>query len=321
MQDLAKLKTNTEWRAVRVEVERLLLGALGDSSRDRAELQVKTLDETSYPGYTRRRISYFVDEWERVSAWLFVPEGRDEVPGILCCHRMIARGKDECAGIDAGPMLAFAKHYAELGYVTLAPDCITSGERVPHGMKAYDTRSFYKDYPKMSAIGKMLLDHAHALDALCETKRVDSARIGVVGHGLGACNALLLAAFDERVQACVAYNGFTRFADDKEPGRWAGEEGPVLWPQLGDAIKKRVFAFDWEHILALCAPSPTLVLTALNDPALSNTKSCEKAGKLAKCVYKLLGAADALEQVSHSEGAEMTPELVLQADDWFERWL
>ncbi|MBX7259399.1 MAG: prolyl oligopeptidase family serine peptidase, partial [Candidatus Hydrogenedentes bacterium] len=200
-------------------------------------------------------------------------------------------------------------------------DSITAGERIGHGLKPYDTKSFYKDYPKMSALGKMLQDHTYALDALSEAKRVDSARIGVIGHGLGGCNALFAAAFDERVQVCVASGGFTRFADDKEPQRWASEEGFVYWPQLREVIKKREFAFDWEHILALCAPSPTLILTALNDPSLSNTKSCEKAGKLAKGVYKLLGASDALTQVSHSDGDDLSPDVIIRADDWFERWL
>lgn len=321
MQDLAKIKSNVEWRAMRTELERLISSALGERSRDRVELQVKTLDEQSFPGYTRRRISYFVDEWERVSAWLFIPDGREEAPGILCCHRMAPRGKDECAGLDGSPQFAFARHYAELGYVTLAPDCITSGERVGHGLKPYDTKSFYKDYPKMSAMGKMLHDHAHALDALSEAKRVDSARIGVIGHGLGACNALVAAAFDERVQVCVASGGFTRFEDDKEPQRWAAEDGFVCWPQLRESIKKKEFAFDWEHILALCAPSPTLVLTSLNDPGLSNSKSCEKAGKLAKGVYKLLGANEAFSQVSHSSGDTLPQDILMRADDWFERWL
>ncbi len=321
MQDLSKLKGLSEWPAVRAQIEAAVRAVLGEIDGDRVELQMKTLDETSFPGYTRRRVNYFVDEWERVSAWLFVPDGRDEVPGILCCHQAVTQGKDEPAGVNGDPRLAFAQRYAEMGYVTIAPDCVTSGERQSHGLQPYDTKSFYKDHPKMSVLGKMIQDHTFALDAMCELKRVDPARLGVIGHGMGGTNALLLSAFDQRVQCCVSSCGFTRFAEDKNVERWATETGFVQLPKLRDAIQKKAFPFDWEHLLALVAPSPTLVIASLNDEVLSNPKSAEKATKAAKTIYKYLGAADALGQFSHHAGHAMSHESLEQADDWFERWL
>lgn len=321
MQDLSKLKSLSQWPNVRGAIEANVSNILGELPLERVELQLKVLDEVSFPGYSRRRVNYFVDEWERVSAWVFVPDGREEVPGILCCHQLAPQGKDEPAGISGDSTLAFAKRYAELGYVTLAPDCITAGERKPAGLPHYDTRSFYKEYPKMSVLGKMLLDHMCALDALSEVKRVDPARLGVIGHDLGGCNALLLAAFDQRVQCCISSCSFTRFADDKNVGRWAAENGFVLLPKLHEAIKKRSFPFDWEHILALAAPSPTLIISSSSDAVLSNPKSSEKAIKLARSVYKLLGAGDALDSYVHDAGHAVTSEVLERADDWFERWL
>jgi len=310
------------WPNARSQIEATVLSVMGPiASKDRVELQTKTVDELSFPGYVRRRVNYFVDEWDRVSAWLFVPERKDEMPAIVCCHSAAPQGKDETAGLEGEPLMALAQHYAELGYVTLAPDCITAGDRISTGLAPYDTKSFYKDYPKMSAMGKMLSDHMYAVDVLCEVKRVDSARIGVVGHGMGAANALFLAAFDERIQTCVASCGFTRFSADKNPERWALDSGFVYFPLLREAVKKGEFPFDWEHILALLAPSPTLVVTALNDPIYSNTKSCEKAVQLASSVYKLLGASEALGHLLHESGHRITPEALEAADDWFERWL
>ena len=321
MQDLSKLKGLSEWPSVREKIDTAVRNVIGDIAAERVDLQMKTLDETSFPGYTRRRVNYFVDEWERVTAWLFVPDGRDEVPGILCCHQAVPQGKDEPAGLRGDPAQALARRYAELGYVTIAPDCITSGERQSHGLPPYDTRSLYKDHPKKSALGKMLQDHTYALEAMCELKRVDPARLGVVGHGLGGTNALLLAAFDQRVQCCVASCGFTRFADDKHPERWASDDGFVQLPELRAAIEKKSYPFDWEHILALIAPTPTFVVTSLDDEVLSNPKSCEKAVKSAKTMYKFLGAADALIQYTHHEGHKLSPDTLEQADEWFERWL
>lgn len=321
MVDLSKVKSAGQWPKTRKEVETAVLDVMGSLQRERAELQYKIVDEQFFPGYVRRRVNYFVEEWERVSAWLFLPEDRDEVPAILCCHQTVPQGKDEPAGLEGEPRLAFARHYAELGYVTIAPDCITAGERVSPGLAPYDTTSFYKDHPKRSAMGKMLWDHMHAIDLLSELKVVDPARIGVIGHSLGGYNALFLAAFDERVQACVASCGFTRFAEDDDPERWVRDSGFCHLPKLREAVKKSQYPFDWEHILALAAPTPTLLLTAANDPVFPHTESCDVAVERARRVYDVLGAPEALTNYRHSGGHDVPYEALQEADSWFERWL
>jgi hypothetical protein len=178
MQDLTKLKGLSEWPPVREKIDAAVRDVLGYMDPERVELQMKTLDEMSFPGYTRRRVNYFVDEWERVTAWLFVPDGRDEVPGILCCHQAVPQGKDEPAGVKGDPCLALAQRYAEMGYVTIAPDCATSGERQSHGLQPYDTKSFYKDNPKKSILGKMMQD----LCTRCAV-RFEARRPGAAGRG------------------------------------------------------------------------------------------------------------------------------------------
>ncbi|MBN2309215.1 MAG: dienelactone hydrolase family protein [Candidatus Hydrogenedentes bacterium] len=321
MVDLATMKSLTEWPKARKAIIQAVKQVFGALPKDHVELQVKVVDETSGPSYVRQRINYFVDEWERVSAWLFIPEGKDEVPGILCCHRRVPQGKEEAAGIEGDPRLAFAHHYASLGYATIAPDSVAAGERAPHGLDPFDTSHLYRDNPKMSALGKMLVDNVHALDALCETKRVDVERLGVVGHGLGGTAALILASLDERIQACVASCGFTRFADDSRPQRWVDDDGFSALPKLKEAVEGNSFPFDWEHLLALAAPNPTLLITALNDEVLAKTRSCGKAVKLAQTVYALLGEAEALQNHEHHDGHSMTEECLARADEWFERWL
>jgi dienelactone hydrolase len=321
MVDLSKLKSIAEWPKARASIESAVMKVLGAMPKERAELQVKTSDETCFSGYTRKRVKYFVDDWERISAWLFTPDGQTDVPALLCCHQGIPQGKAEVAGLGGDPMLAFAEHYAQLGYVTIAPDTITAGERVSSRLDPFDTASFYKDNPKQSAFGKMLWDHIHALDVLCGLECVDPERLGVVGHGLGGTNALLLAAVDERIQACVASCGFTRFADDKKPERWSRDSGFIFMPKLKKAIETKEYPFDWEHILAMAAPTPILVATALNDDQLSNTKSCGKACKLASTIYKFLGENSALESIVHKDGHALSRGVLDTADEWFERWI
>lgn len=319
--DLSKIKRLTQWQEAREAIESAIREVLGPLPTLRADLQVKTIDEFEHRGYVRRRVNYFVNEWERVSAWLCIPDGKDDVPALLCCHQTVPQGKDEPAGLNGDPNLAYAKRFAEMGYVTLAPDCITAGERVSPGHNPYDTAVFYSDNDEMSAMGKMLWDHAVALDVLSETKRVDAARLGVIGHSLGAYNAIFLAAFDERIQACAASCGFTRFEDDTNPERWARDEGFVHFPRLRPAIEARQYPFDWEHILALAAPVPILLLTALNDDIFPHTESCGVAVERAQRVYSLLGAPEAIENLEHMDGHSMPVEAFDRAAEWFEQWL
>jgi dienelactone hydrolase len=267
-------------------------------------------------------VNYFVDEWSRITAWMFVPEDERDCPAILCLHGRTPAGKDECAGIDpSNPALAFARRYAELGYVTLAPDSITCGERISARGMALDTRNFYKDNPKLSALGKMLWDHVCSLDLLGDTKEVDPGRIGVIGHDLGAVNALLLAAFDDRIRAAVASCGFTRFAAEATAERWAPDEGLVLLPKLRGAFETREFPFEWEDVLALIAPNPVLIASASNDEILPNAGSVADAVSTAQAVYDMLGAKDALCHVGHEGGHAMTLEVAEFAEAWFDRWL
>jgi len=321
MIDLKKVETLADWQQLRPEIERTVRDALGLTPRDRPDLQMKTVDEEEYEGYVRRRINYFVEDWERISAWLFIPEDKEESPAILCCHSMVGQGKDEPAGVEGNPLLAFAQHYAQMGYVTLAPDCITAGERVSVGLYPFDTKMYYRDNPRQSAMAKMLWDHVRAIDALCELKRVDNERIGVTGHGFGAQNALFLAALDERVQACVASCGFTRFEDDAAPERWAMQEGFTYIPKFRKAVREGRFPFDWEHVLALATPTPMLILAGLNGDQGNNPNSCKKAVKMTRRIYDLLGASEALAVRCRSKKQDLDLTTRETADSWFERWL
>lgn len=321
MVDLTTLTDAAAWSRARKDIVESVKGLLGQRVAKRADLQLGVADEMEFPKFYRRRVNYFVDDWTRVSAWMFLPKYHEEAPAILCCHQECKQGKDEPAGLSGNGRMAFAAHYAELGYVTLAPDSITAGERVSSQSQAYDTKLFYKDYPKSSLLGKMLDDHLHALDVLEEERTVDSARIGVIGHGLGGTNALLLAATDGRVQSCVASCGFTRFVSDPNVERWVSNSGMTLLPKLRDSIADKSFEVDWEHLLAMAAPSALLVITAMGGAIHANPESCGEAVEQVGKLYKYFGAPRAIEHFTHDDGYQMTYEGLDAADDWFERWL
>jgi len=321
MQDLAKITSLTGWPEIRKSLETSFSSTLQMPSYENVDLQIRIAEENEVRGLTRRQIVFTLTETELAMAWLFLPEGREDVPGILCCHHETPYGKDECAGLEGNSRMAFAQHYAELGYVTLAMDMPTVNRRASSKREPYDTTAFYRENRKTSFAGKTLADHRRALDIFSEVKRVDPTRIGVIGHGIGGLNALLLSACDDRVQACVASCGFTRFATDKNAGIWPHIENTVLYPEIKKCASDKTFPFDWEHILALAAPTPLQIITSLSNSVHDNPKSCQKAVSSAAKIYKLLGAPGAIDHFTHHDGHVVAPETIEVADDWFERWL
>ena len=321
MVDLTKITSLTGWPEIRKTIEDTFYATLQVPRYEPVELQMRILEENDFRGMTRRQIVFAMSDVELTTAWLFIPEGREEVPAILDCHSETPYGKDEPAGLEGNPRLAFAQHYAELGYVTLAIDMPTVSRRGNNKREPYDTSHFYKEMKNVSFAGKTLANHKRALDVFSEIKRVDTTRIGVIGHGLGGLNALLLAACDDRIQACVSSCAFTRLATDKHAGGWAGLDDLVLCPQLKKMAETGKLSFDWEHILALAAPTPVQVITAIFDTLHDNPKSCQKALNSAAKIYKLLGAPGAIDHFTHHDGHTVAPETVEVADEWFERWL
>lgn len=321
MVDLTKITSLTGWPEIRKNLEEVFLSTLQVPRYEQVELQIRVLEENEIHGLTRRQIVFSITDVELITAWVFIPEGREDCPGILCCHHETPNGKDEVAGLEGNARLAFAQHYAELGYVTLAIDVPTVCKRASNKREPYDTQAFYKENKNISFAGKMLADHRRALDIFSELKRVDPTRIGVIGHGLGGLNALLLAACDDRIQACVSSCGFTRFATDKNAGRWPDLEHLTLYPQIKKLASTGKFPFDWEHILALAAPTPVQIITSLSNALHDNPKSCQKAVTSAAKIYKLLGAPGAIDHFTHHDGHAVAPETIEVADEWFERWL
>lgn len=321
MLETGQVKDLADWPKHRAQIESAVNGVLGPLSREKPDLQVKVMDELSFPGFVRQRVNYFVDEWERVTAWQFLPEDAEDCPAILCLHDRHPDGKNEPAGISGDPHLAFAQRLAELGYATFAPDCVTAGERVLSSRVPYDSSTWYAEHPRGCLLGKILQDHMRALDALQETRQVDGERIGVVGHGFGGTNALLLAATDPRIRATAASCGFVPFEKDSNLRRWFDDDGLVLAPKLQSAAEKRAFPFEWDDLLAMIAPNPTLLLTAQNDEQLPEAKHCKKAVESARNVYSLLGSSEALKEIRHKEGHRMTFELFDSVVAWFDQWL
>ena len=96
----------------------------------------------------------------------------------------------------------YARHLAERGFVTLAPDYPSFGD-YPYQFPAEDGY--------ISGTMKAIYDNHRAIDLLQELKQVDPENIGCIGHSLGGHNTIFTSVFDTRIKAMVSNCGFTHF--------------------------------------------------------------------------------------------------------------
>jgi len=313
-------KSKDQWKQHRAAIRRSIEHSLGPVPVSPVALDIREIERT-VDGVDRRKISYTVEPHERVNAYLTVPPGDRPRPGIVVFHQTTEQGKDEAVGISGKPSLFFAADLARRGYVTLAPDSITAGERID-AYGAFDTRGFYQRHPSWSAMGKMIYDGRRAVDVITSFDFVDASRIGVIGHSLGAEEAMVVAAFDPRIKAAVASCGFATFAADSKPTRWARDHWFLYMPRLrATMLQGRLPEWDFDDMIKLIAPRGYFNYATTEDTIFPEGRSAHEATESARPVWKLFGASDKLVSVLESGPHDITPGAKQQAYEWFDKQL
>jgi dienelactone hydrolase len=203
------------------------------------------------------------------------------------------------------------------GFIVVAFDQIGFGSRL------HEARRFYDRHPQWSLLGKMVTDTRTVLDAVSVLEEVDTAQIYLLGYALGAKVGLLTAALDERVKGLVAVSGVDALRLD-QPEK--GTEGLRHYSHLHGLLPKLGFflghenraPFDYDEVLALIAPRSVLVVAPELDrfaPVADVRMEVAEAQK----VYRLLGAADALELRTPRDFNRFTRELQAQLYSYLEK--
>ena len=285
-----RVATADEWRRKRADIRARVLDMMGPMPEASAPLAPETAGRTEEAGYSRIKVIYRAADGGPVPAWLLMPKGRGPFPAVLAAHPTHESGKDSVVGLDAKPHQVYGKELAERGFVVLAPDTITAGERVMPGSQPYVTEAWDKANPGWSAMGKMLSDHMRGVDYLASLPEVRKGAIGAIGHSLGGYNAFFLAAFDERVRAAVSSCGFTPIGGASKPFAWSRESWFVHFPRLGRYLRAGMAPFDFHEVMAMAAPRALFNFSAADDSIFPDIAAIRAAAGQVGEVYGLLGA-------------------------------
>lgn len=308
------------WAARRAGIEDKIREVLGPCPDRVPPLDVETIEERVQPAYVQRKIEYTVETGDRARAFLLIPhELRERAPAVLCLHETAAEGKLRVMGMTGKEDLAYAPELALRGTIALAPDIVSTGERVFPGAAPLDTKPFYERFPGRTVEAKNLWDHMRAVDLLQSLPEVDGARIGAIGHSLGGRSTHYLAAFDRRVVCAVMSCGICPHASYYRLFRQRSAYDPLPTRRTYIEAHNRL-PYEKHELMALIAPRPLLIVTPANDPERRHDEVSEMAHKVFE-VYRLLGEPSHFARLLHGFGHNTPPFVRGVMLDWLAQHL
>ncbi|XP_023523979.1 uncharacterized protein LOC111788064 isoform X1 [Cucurbita pepo subsp. pepo] len=232
--------------------------------------------------------------------------------------------------------------YASRGYVAIAIDSRYHGERAKNKTTYRDALvSSWKRGDTMPFIFDTVWDLIKLADYLTKREDIDPCRIGITGESLGGMHAWFAAAADTRYAVVAPIIGVQCFRWAIDNDKWQArvesikpvfEEARI---ELGmNEINKEVVTKVWNRIapgldskfdsiysVPAVASRPLLLLNGADDPR------CPIAGLDAtvsrtQTVYQNFGCPENFKFIAQPGiGHAMTPEMVKEASDWFDRFL
>jgi dienelactone hydrolase len=313
------------WRQeLRGTVEELLGGVPPATQPPFAE-QLARHDED---GYTRLHLAIRGRDGVETPAYLLVPHGipaGQRRPAVLALHGH-GYGKGEVVG-DPGTgseqaraerrahIVAhnydYARRYAQMGFVVLAPDARGFGERAEGSEQGCHVPGVISLFLGQPIAGQRLRDDMAALDYLVSLPEVDGERVGCAGLSEGGKRTLYLAALDDRVKAAVISGYYSTLKG--AVGEWDKLSGWDICNYVPGLLRYA----DYPDLAALIAPRPLLIENATDDP-LYYQPAVNEALALTRRTYEAHGAASHFDVDLFTGGHRWSG---AKSFAWMEHWL
>jgi len=318
-----KIKSKTQWEQRCKYIRERLFNTIGSPPISRNTRAIEVIDKEELEKYDRTKISYCVGEGEMITAYLLTPkEMKNQLPAILALHQTVSSGKDEVVGLDGHQDYAYGHELAERGYIVLAPDHLTAGERIYPERESFDSGPFYENHNNWSMVGKNLEDSKSAVDVLHSLECVNKSKIGVIGHSHGGHNAIFAAALDDRIKVTVSNCGLSVFSEEEERMEWSLEEGYIYIPKLRKYFLEDMDPpFDLHEVAALIAPRPWLNISAYEDVAYGNQEFLAEVGTSLFQVYSLYNASSEFGYYMHGNNHSYPKSARALSYEWLDQYL
>lgn len=325
------------WERKRLSILRRSRMILGEAPPVKGDvIEPEILIESQRNGYKERKVQFSSGTGDTIRGYLLIPNGTTASlprPAIIALHST-GPGACQTVGLTPKENRCYGMELAQRGYVVLAIDVISAGERVYPGYKPYYTNEFYNKYPDWSAMDKMIFDHKRGLDYLCSLDIVDSERLGCIGHSLGGYNSFFLNAFEPRIKAAVSSCGLSPMGRTDVPYQFARGDWFVHFnPGCREYIRAGMIPCDMHEVMALCAPRPLFNYSAKQD-TIYYPHSVQKNSNILEWwqvvdealtqvsrVYEISGVEDRFVRIERDGGHDFPPDIREKAYCWLDKWL
>ena len=314
--------TKAEWEAKREAIRSVWLDYIGGLP-PRVPTKYEVISETPEQDHVRQKIVYDTVYGDRVTAYLLIPnsvrESGKRSPAVLALHGTGEPGKDSVASPKG--KRPYGIELASRGYVVLAPDALTSGDRIYPGLKYFRDAPFYAKHPAWTTVAKNLTDHMQGVDLLAAHALVDPQRIGAIGHSFGAYNAYFLAGADERIKVAVASCGFLPFTGNKTPGHWGVRDWYTHLPRITPDLENGRVPFEFHEIVALAAPTPLFFYNGQSDNIVPHWRTVGDCMVDLRTLYAWMKAEERFISLLGAGGHDFPEPIRKMSYDFLDRWL
>ena len=236
-------------------------------------------------GYEALKIKFNINKWERVTAYLLVPDKKKEggLPALLMLHDHGAHfsiGKEKMVrpfGVDS-LVVADAEdwvqrcydgryvgdEFARAGYVVLSTDALFWGDRGRKEGVRYDSQQALS--ANLLQMGTswgawITWDDIRSAEFLAHLPMVDGERIGCVGFSMGAYRSWMAAALSDVIRASVSVcwmNDTEHLMSLTNNQNKGGSAYSMLVPGIRNLM-------DYADVAALACTKPTLFFNGSRD--------------------------------------------------------
>lgn len=325
------------WERKRLSILKRSKTMLGEAPPVKGDtIEPEILTELQRNGYKELKVQFSSGTGDTIKGYLLIPDGTTTSlprPAIIALHST-GPGASQTVGLTPKENRCYGMELAQRGYVVLAIDVISAGERIYPDYQPYYTNEFYNKYPGWSAMDKMIFDHKRGLDYLCSLDIVDSERLGCIGHSLGGYNSFFLSAFEPRIKAAVSSCGLSPMGRTDVPYQFARGDWFVHFnPGCRDYIRAGMIPCDMHEVMALCAPRPLFNYSAKQD-TIYYPRSVQKNSNILEWwqvvdealtqvsrVYEISGVEDRFVRIERDGEHDFPPDIREKAYSWLDKWL
>lgn len=321
---LHNIETMDQWKVKREEILKRWHTYIGGIP-DRVPVKYDVLFETKETDYMFRKIIYNTVFGDQVTANLLVPhavlENGGNTAAVLALHGTNGLGKDNVTTRKGKKNRKYGMELAKRGYVVLAPDALSAGDRIYDGYEAFHNAPFYEQYPNWSSVAKNFVDHKQGIDLLCELEFVKTDAIGAIGHSFGGYNAYFLGLMDRRIKAIVCSCGFCTFTGDYRPEQWGVRDWYTHMPKISESLQEGRIPFEFHEVMALAAPTPLFNWSGQSDQIFPHWQAIGSGLLEVYRLYQWLGVEDKFYSLIGASGHDFPPEIRKMAYAFLDKWL